>query len=120
MKTLLFAFAVACSSPPNDTPSPATPLHEPDGPVPHEASQHRPLEAPPTLDQATTCGRAQTCCRAFAAVTPNVVAASACAEPVEVAEHEDADERCERMIIGWRVALEHHVDVEPPPACAAP
>ncbi len=119
-------FAVACSSPTHDAASASDlSVEEPTpsglgGPIPHETSEHRPLEALSTLDPATTCGRAQACCRAFAAATPNVVSASACAETVEAAEREDADARCERMIVGWRIALDRNADVEPPPTCAAP
>lgn len=119
MKVLLFVLAAACSAPTPATPEPAS--HAPAGPTPHESSDHRPIvvaePALESLDADTSCGRAQACCRAFAAATPHVDAASACAETVEVAELADADERCERMTIGWRVALEHNREVDPPAAC---
>jgi len=77
------------------------------------------VEVAPTLDPETPCGRALTCCRAFAEVTPHVDPAAACAGPIEATHYDDADARCDRLRIGWRVALEDHEGVEPPDACSA-
>ncbi|MEZ4340509.1 MAG: hypothetical protein R3B82_28140 [Sandaracinaceae bacterium] len=119
MRALWICFAVACSMPPDP---PATPGPEPlGGPVPHEATEHpEPLPSLPALDPSTVCGRAQRCCQAFAAITPNVAADIACAEPADAATAEDADARCGRMIIGWRAALEAHEGAEIPDECAVP
>ena len=118
MRGLWIAFAVACSMPPE---APAAPPPGLDGPTPHEADGHpEPDPPPPALDPSTVCGRAQACCRAFAEVTPNVAADVACAEPADAAGAADADARCERMIIGWRAALELHDGLEMPDACAVP
>lgn len=70
------------------------------------------------LDPSTTCGRALTCCRAYAEAMPNVVAETACAGPAEVADEPDADERCSRMTHGWREALAL-LEGGVPPACQA-
>jgi len=71
------------------------------------------------LSPGSPCGRAAACCEAYAEAFGNVVAASACAGPVEAAAREDADARCDRMREGWRLALAHHAAAEPPAACAA-
>ena len=74
----------------------------------------------PTLDPETACGRALACCEAFAAAFENVVASSACRGPVDASEAEDAAARCDRMTLGWRVALERHETASPPTACGDP
>lgn len=75
-----------------------------------EQSQTETERAEPTvehepLDPDTACGRAEACCRAFAAAMPNVVAESACVGPREVHERADADARCDAMRAGWSEAL---------------
>jgi len=88
--------------------------------VPHETTQHPEVEVEPVLEPGSPCGRALACCRAFAEVTPHVDPAAACAGAIEAAQFDDADARCDRLRIGWRVALEDHEDVDPPEACSAP
>ncbi|MCB9597269.1 MAG: hypothetical protein H6719_31380 [Sandaracinaceae bacterium] len=119
MRSLWIAFAIACSMPPDPIPEP---VPEPlEAPAPHEVAEHEdPPPARPTLDPDTTCGRAERCCHAFAEAMPHVVVESACAEPGEVAELEDADARCGRMIEGWRTALDRRDGVDPPEVCASP
>ena len=68
------------------------------------------------LDPDSACGRAEACCRAFAAAIPNVVAESACVGPREVHERADADVRCDAMRAGWREALTLQTG-EAPDAC---
>ena len=69
------------------------------------------------LDPDSECGRARACCEAYADAIAGVVAASACIGPGEAADAPDADARCERMREGWRAALAHHPEIEPPEAC---
>ena len=115
MKLLWIACAVACSVPQD---APRIPP-EIEGPLPHEASEHSAFAEPePELDLSSVCGRAEVCCHAFANATPNVVAQSTCAGPREAAAQPDADARCERMMLGWRTALERNEDVELPSECS--
>lgn len=117
MRSIWIACAIACSAP-QEVPIPPPTLG---GPAPHEGSEHSPPPAPEDrLDPTTTCGRAEVCCRAFAAAVPNVDEESACVGPAEAAESGAADERCERMTAGWRAALERHPGAEPPPECSPP
>lgn len=101
---------VGCSSSPEPAapPDPAPELAEP-------TEEPRAIEVP--LDPDSECGRARLCCEAYARAIAGVVAASACVGPAEVAGEPDAAARCDRMREGWRVALEHHPDEEPPEAC---
>lgn len=110
------AFAIACSMPPE--PSERGARAEVVAPRPPEPSER--AEAPRApLDPDSPCGRAERCCAAFAAVTPHVRVEVACAEPAEVADLADGAARCERMVIGWRAALERHADLEVPEDCAS-
>lgn len=117
MRSIWVACAIACSVPP-EAPVSSPVLRRP---APLEAPEHSPLPEPEAvLDPATMCGRAEACCRAFAAAVPNVVEESACAGPADAAGAGDADGRCERMMAGWRTVLERHPDAEPPPECSPP
>lgn len=110
--------AIACSMPPD--PPEVIPAEPFDGPTPHEHGEHAAPEPPRApLDPATTCGRAEACCAAFAEVTPHVALDTACAEPHAAASLPDADARCARMIRGWRTALEQHEGLAMPEACAS-
>lgn len=82
----------------------------------------RPELAPPPLplDPESPCGRAERCCRAWAAEMPSVEADVACGGPAEDASATDGDARCERARVGWREALGLlHPDAELPEACVA-
>lgn len=112
-----FGLAVACSMPPEPS---AGEVDEPAGEPRSAAVTAEPVDPPPPpLDPESACGRAEACCQAFAEVTPHVEVASACAGPREVFEDDDADARCERMVEGWRVALETHEGVDVPDTCGA-
>mgnify|MGYP001263559802 CR=1 FL=1 len=114
MRGLWVAFAIACSMPPEPS-GPAARAEVVAPPLPEPSEREAPPRAP--LDPSSPCGRAERCCVEFAAVTPHVRAEVACAEPAEVAELADGAARCERMLIGWRAALERHADAEVPEAC---
>ena len=98
--------------------SAAEPASVPEPEPPPELAEPTPEPAAAaTLDPDSPCGRARACCEAYADAFAGVVAASACVGPAEAVEAPDADARCARMREGWREALSHHPEIEPPEAC---
>lgn len=112
--TALFVMG-ACSGEDRATERPTTVGNEraPVTSEPDPEPEPEPAAPLPTLEEATICGQALRCCRAFAEALPNVVESSACAGPFEAAEAYDADARCSLMQAGWREALFHATGAAP-------
>jgi len=115
LKSIWIVCAIACSVP-QEPPTSTSVLEEP---ALETATEDTP-EADAPLDPSSACGRAEVCCRAFAAAISDVVEASACSGPREASSTSDADARCERMSAGWRETLERLPSAPPPPECSPP